>query len=176
MDDNRCQNQDLRPASGRLSRVSILTHQVRWHLENRGLFPTLRRILSFLVERAQRSLRLKRKAVKKQPVRSYNEVLNLQPGEWVEVKPEDEILKTLDENGRNLGLSFDAEMRKYCGGRLRVFRRVERICMESSPGEVRRLKNTVILEGVICEGTSIGCDRACFYFWREAWLQRVQKD
>ena len=33
----------------------------------------------------------------------------------------------------------------------------------------------VILDGVICEGTKdFGiCDRACFYFWRVEWLEKI---
>jgi hypothetical protein len=53
---------------------------------------------------------------------------------------------------------------------------VERICMERSPYEVRQLKNTVTLEGALCSGKSIGCGRACFCFWREAWLRRAPED
>jgi hypothetical protein len=32
-----------------------------------------------------------------------------------------------------------------------------------------------ILDGVICNGTEdFGpCDRSCFFFWREEWLEKV---
>jgi hypothetical protein len=52
-------------------------------------------------------------------------------------------------------------------------KRVEKICLENEPRTVRRLENTVILEGAFCKGSGIGCDRACFYFWRECWLKRT---
>jgi hypothetical protein len=102
-----------------------------------------------------------------------DEILGLQPGDWVEVKSLDEIRSTLDSRGCHRGLDFTEEMLEYCGRRFRVFKRVERICMEGKGGEMRTLKNTVSLEGAICNGGSRGCDRGCMMFWREAWLKRV---
>jgi hypothetical protein len=101
------------------------------------------------------------------------EVLGLQPGELVEVKSEEEILRTLDPTGKNRGLGFMPEMWDYCGQRGRILKRVEKVCLENAPRTVRAMKNTVILEGAFCKGSGIGCDRACFYFWRECWLRRV---
>jgi hypothetical protein len=104
--------------------------------------------------------------------RQSEEVLNLQPGELVEVKSEQEIAATLDSGGRLHGLVFSPGMRAYCGKRLIVFKRVERVYLEESK-QMRRVKNTVLLGGVLCDGLLMGCDRACFFFWREAWLRRV---
>ena len=99
--------------------------------------------------------------------------LRLQAGEVVEVKSEAEIRLTLDANGKHRNLGFMPEMWEYCGRQLRVLKRVEKICLENEPRTVRRLENTVILEGAFCKGSGIGCDRACFYFWRECWLKRA---
>lgn len=108
----------------------------------------------------------------KQP--SDDEVLNLQPGEWVEVKSEKEILAMLDEKGDYKGLRWMCNMRKFCGKRYRVLKRLETMLLESS-GKYRQVKNTVLLEGVICDGQDwFGCDRSCFHFWREIWLRRVE--
>jgi hypothetical protein len=103
-----------------------------------------------------------------------NEVLNLQPGEWVQVRSLDEISATLDEKGKYKGLYFMPEMKKYCGQKFRVFKKVEIIKLEST-GEVRKLRSpSVFLEGVYCNGERHdGCDRACFHFWREIWLKRT---
>jgi hypothetical protein len=99
--------------------------------------------------------------------------LNLQPGEIVEVKGKKEIEATLDEHGRTGGLGFAAEMLDCCGRRYRVAKRVDRIVLEWS-GEMRPIRDTVILEGVTCNGLSRrGCPRDCFQLWREAWLKRV---
>ena len=149
--------------------------QTRYYLRNRGPLATIKRVLIFLVclvipERKPKVAKREKSAIASAV--SYVEVLNLQPGEWVEVKSEADIRLTLDGAGRNRGLTFTPDMREYCGRRLRVFKRVRQICMETRPNEMRRLENTVILEGAICNGGSRGCDRACFFFWREAWLRR----
>ena len=103
-----------------------------------------------------------------------NEVLNLQPGDWVQVRSFDEISATLDENGKYKGLYFMPEMKKFCGKKYKVFKKVEIIKLEST-GELRKLRSpSVFLEGVYCDGENHdGCDRSCFHFWREMWLQRV---
>jgi hypothetical protein len=101
------------------------------------------------------------------------EVLGLAPGELVEVKSLPEILNTLDDKGRFRGLVFTPEMRKHCSKQYRVFKRLELMFDEYHKSQ-RRVKNTVLLEGVVCEGAGLGCDRCCFLYWREAWLRRVQ--
>lgn len=102
------------------------------------------------------------------------EVLNLQPGEWVEVRSVKEIFATLDAQGKLRGLHFIPEMVKFCGKRFKVYKRLEKIILEAT-GELRKIRTpTVLLEGVFCDGKAHGgCDRSCFCFWREAWLKRV---
>jgi hypothetical protein len=104
------------------------------------------------------------------------ELLNLQPGEWVEIKSKEEILATLDKTGHNRGLRFDVEELRYCGTRARVLRRVNRIVDENT-GKLLRLPNDcVILEGVICPGDYHQyCPRSIYPFWREIWLRRVDQ-
>ncbi len=104
-------------------------------------------------------------------------VLNLSPGEWVEVLSEDEIRSTLDENGRHKGLYFMHEMWKFCGQRFMVKKKVEKILLEAN-GEMRTLRNpTVILENSFCDGeASGGCERSCYHMWREIWLKRISPD
>jgi hypothetical protein len=101
-------------------------------------------------------------------------ILNLQPGEWVQVRSLEEISETLDEKGKFMGLYFMPEMGRYCGKTFKVFKKVKIIKLEST-GELRKLRSpSVFLEGVYCDGEKHGgCDRACFHFWREAWLKRV---
>jgi len=103
------------------------------------------------------------------------EALNLQPGELVEIRSEKEVFNTLDREGKLRGLRFNPEMRKYCGKRFKVYKRLEKIILEST-GELRTVRTpTVLLEGVYCDGEAHGgCDRSCFCFWREAWLKRVE--
>jgi hypothetical protein len=100
-----------------------------------------------------------------------SERLNLQPGELVEVKSEKEIQATLDEGGRHRGLLWMPGMARFCGKTYRVHKRLETIMLEST-GELRKIRNTVLLAEVMCENL-YGCDRSCFHYWREAWLRRV---
>lgn len=101
------------------------------------------------------------------------EQLHLVPGEWVVVKRHEEILATLDRNGKNRGLSYDSEMMRYCGTRARVLARVERIIDEPT-GKMMQLPNDcIILEGAVCVGDYHGfCPRAIYPYWREIWLRR----
>jgi hypothetical protein len=93
------------------------------------------------------------------------------------VKSQEEILATLDAQGKNRGLSFDSEMVPYCGQRFRVLRRVEKIVDEKT-GELRSLPGRcIILEGVVCRGVYHRfCPRSIFPYWREIWLRRVEDD
>jgi hypothetical protein len=102
------------------------------------------------------------------------EPLNVQAGEWVEVRSLDEISQTLNEKRKYKGLYFMPEMEKFCGKKCKVFKKVEVIKLEET-GEIRKLKTpTVFLEGVYCNGERHeGCDRSCFHFWKEAWLKRI---
>lgn len=167
-----CQNESLIGFYRYLPRVVFLAFVVKEHVEQFGFFHSTGWFTSKIYRRTLVSLGLKPLAQSQSPVVA-DEVLNLQPGELVEVKTLDEILATLDKDGKQRGLMFSPEMREYCGCRMRVFKRVERICLESRPGVLRKLKNTVLLEGCICHGGGIGCDRAAFLFWRECWLRRV---
>ncbi len=141
-----------------------------WHLENFGRWKGLKAACLGLWRRRRRP----RHAADQGSSSASREALDLQPGEWVEVKSAPEILATLDGQRRHKGLLWMTGMKKYCGQRYRVHQRVQRITLESN-GELRNMKNTVLLEGVTCDGREFGgCDRCCFHFWREAWLKRVQ--
>ena len=104
-------------------------------------------------------------------VSASDEVLDLQPGEQVEVKSEREVRATLDDQGRHRGLLWMPAMARFCGKRYTVFKRVETIMLEST-GRLRKMRNTVLLTDVMCDDL-YGCDRSCFHYWREAWLRRV---
>jgi hypothetical protein len=102
------------------------------------------------------------------------EKLNLQPGEWVEVKPIESIFATLDRHANNRGLWFSPPMRLLCGQRRRVERRIERLIVDGT-GEMRKMHDTVFLEGSLCGCAHIafgGCSRCEFVYWREIWLRR----
>ncbi len=99
--------------------------------------------------------------------------LGLKPGEWVKVRPVDQIEATLGPNGKHRGLSFEPEMGRYIGGTYRVGQPVERIILEET-GKMVDLRNTVTLETLTCQGSCVkNCPRANPLFWREAWLERA---
>lgn len=105
------------------------------------------------------------------------EILDLRPGEWVEVKSQDEIISTITHNGFNRGMRYDMEMSKYCGERYRVQMRVDRLINEVT-GKMMTMKSPCIqLEDVYCRAECtnkrIGCPRASNTYWREIWLRRV---
>src|SRR6266540_4261362 len=106
---------------------------------------------------------------KEETVRSR--VLGLRAGELVEVRSEAEILATLDEKGELDSLPFMPEMRQFCGGRFRVYKRAVKLCDTISWTGMYRMENAVHLEGVRCDGQAHGgCQAGCNTYWKEAWL------
>ena len=105
--------------------------------------------------------------------------LDLQVGEYVRVKSFDEIVATLNKQGKNRGMSFDAEMVRYCGKVFRVHSRVDRLINEGT-GEMIEIKNPcIILQDVWCSSDWSACRRFCprsiYHYWRELWLERVEE-
>ncbi len=106
-------------------------------------------------------------------LKTPSQSLNLQPGDWVEVKSKEEIRKTLDKNGKNRGLAFIPEMYPFCGKKFRVWQRLDFAISEES-GHMMRMKNTVLLEEVKCFGIcTFGCSKNLHHWWREIWLSKV---
>lgn len=96
-------------------------------------------------------------------------------GEWVEVRSKDEILATLDENGRLDALPFMPQMFGYCGQRFRIFKSAYKSC-DTVSGDYGglRLPATVHLD-LRCNGQAHGgCEAGCLIFWKNAWLKPVQ--
>ncbi len=103
-------------------------------------------------------------------------LLDLKPGDLVEVKSHAEILATL--RGRHhRGLSFAPEMVRYCGGTYRVRARVEKILDERSGRMLHMKHDCIVLEDVVCQSECsrgrLFCPRAIYPYWREIWLRRV---
>jgi hypothetical protein len=100
--------------------------------------------------------------------------LGLRPGELVRIRSQEEIVRTLDLNNRNRGISFDPEMLMYCGREARVRQRVQKIIDERT-GRMIHLKNScIMLEDVVCTAKYHRyCPRAIYPYWREIWLERV---
>lgn len=106
--------------------------------------------------------------------------LAIQPGELVRIKSYEEILRTIDQDNKNRGMSFDGEMMPFCGKTCRVRNRVEKFIDEKT-GKMKTLKTpAVILDGVYCgsrySNHRMFCPRSIFSWWREVWLERVPEN
>jgi hypothetical protein len=100
--------------------------------------------------------------------------LGLRVGELVEVRSEEEILATLDDNGERDSLPFMPEMLEYCGERFTVYKVAHKLCDTMTATGMRRMRDAVHLAGVRCDGQAHGgCQTACLIYWKEAWLRRV---
>lgn len=98
----------------------------------------------------------------------------LSAGDLVRVRSKEEIGATLNHWDQLKGCSFAPEMEQYCDTTHRVLKPVKRFIDERDL-KIRKTKGIVLLDGIICQGVStIGrCDRNCFYFWREEWLEKI---
>lgn len=101
-------------------------------------------------------------------------VSTFKAGDRVRVRSLEEIEATLDHLGKTKGCAFLKAMEQYCGTEQRVLKPVERFVDERDL-RVKKCKGIVLLEGVMCPGTTTfgRCDRCCFLFWREEWLEKV---
>jgi hypothetical protein len=98
----------------------------------------------------------------------------LRAGDVVEVRTEDEILRTLDADGKLDGLPFMPEMLSFCGQRYRVRARAHKACDTIDWQQFRRMESAVHLEELRCDGSAHGgCQAGCLLFWKEAWLRPV---
>jgi hypothetical protein len=99
---------------------------------------------------------------------------SLKSGDLVRVRSREEIEATLNHWRQLKGCSFMPEMWQYCGTTQRVLRPMERFVDERDL-RVKKCKGIILLEGLNCQGTAeFGrCDRSCFYFWREEWLEKI---
>jgi hypothetical protein len=96
-------------------------------------------------------------------------------GEVVEIKPYDEVVRTLDAEGCYESLPFMPEMKRFCGQRARVFRRVDKIYDYGRTKKLRRLDDAYLLIHLRCDGAAHGgCEAACYILWKSAWLTRAR--
>lgn len=100
--------------------------------------------------------------------------LGLKAGDMVRVRSREEIRATLDRWGELKGCAFMDNMAPYCGTVQRVLKPVERF-MDERDYRMKKVKGLILLEGAICQGHPVlgHCDRSCFFFWREEWLEKI---
>jgi hypothetical protein len=100
----------------------------------------------------------------------------LEAGDWVRVRSLDDIKSTLNNWRQLKGCAFMPEMAEYCGTVQRVLKPMKRFVDERDL-RVKKSNGIILLEGVMCKGTAEfgSCDRCCFVFWREEWLEKMDK-
>jgi hypothetical protein len=138
-----------------------------------GVINRLRRLLKRRLRYIKNTIR--ETIIRKPELLTIGEkTIPLQPGDLVRVKTKNEIQKTLNRWNQLGGCGFMEEMWPYCGTTQRVFKRVSRF-LDERDYRIKKSRQVVILEGVYCTGTiDFGrCDRSCFLFWREEWLERI---
>lgn len=98
----------------------------------------------------------------------------LKAGDRVRVKSWPEIAATLDGYRKLKGCRFMPEMQPYCDTEQLVFRRLEHF-FDECEYSIKHAKGLVLLDGVMCQGVAASgrCDRSCFFFWREEWLEKM---
>jgi hypothetical protein len=112
-------------------------------------------------------------SVRRETVKSFTHAAPLKQGDLVKVRSKEEIMNTLDPFNELKGCAFLAEMHQYCGTEQRVFKSMERF-MDERDYKVKKTRGLILLENVFCSGTPVfgKCDRSCFLFWREEWLEK----
>ena len=102
--------------------------------------------------------------------------VKLKAGDWVRVRSLEEIDATLNHWRQVRGCAFMPEMARYCGTTQRVLKPMNRFVDERDL-RVKKSSGIILLEGVMCQGTAEfgSCDRSCFVFWREEWLEKTDK-
>lgn len=163
---NKCQIFFLNELSEKLSRLEILRQ--RYNRAKR----ILKRRWNFIIN-VFKNIFENSKVGKKMDNR--NQIQNkLNPGDLVLIRSKEEIQKTLNNWNQLKGCAFMEEMWPYCGTKQKVFKRIEKF-LDERDYLIKKCKGVVILENVICQGTKdFGpCDRSCFFFWREEWLEKI---
>jgi hypothetical protein len=141
-----------------------------WQLRNRAK-RIIKRRLAFVKNVTQKALR--------NQLLSPSNTVELQPaplkaGDSVRIRSEAEIKATLGKWNDLEGCAFMEEMWSYSGTTQLVLKRVERF-LDERDYRTKKVRGIVILDRVNCQGTvDFGpCDRNCFFFWREEWLEKT---
>jgi len=98
----------------------------------------------------------------------------IEEGSRVRVRSKEEIQSTLNRWNQLNRCSFMEEMWPYCGTTQRVLKRVGKF-LDERDYLIKKCRGVLILDGVMCQGTKDfgACDRSCFFFWREEWLEKI---
>lgn len=118
--------------------------------------------------------RLKGGSSTQMSARNFTPTVPLEAGDRVRVRSREEINSTLDPFKELKGCAFLPDMYQYCGTQQRVLKPMQRF-MDERDYKLKKVRGVILLEHVICSGTPVfgPCDRCCFLFWREEWLEKI---
>jgi len=165
----RCQLHSLPIIAAPISAWGMLV-SLRNHLKR-----ILKRRMNFVMYVLSKTFNSKSRLQSADDVEKIVTLTNLKPGDIVQIKSRNEIKNTLNRWNQLKGCTFMEEMWQYCGTQQQVFNRVERF-LDERDYLMKKTRGIVILKEVTCKGTKdFGkCDRSCFYFWREEWLEKAK--
>ncbi len=167
MSENECQVHTLPTMSEPLSLADVI-----WQRRNR-----IRRILKRRMRYLANMFSSTRAGEKGNPgdlaPRRTVDII-IQAGDRVRVRSKQEIQATLNRWNQLNRCSFMEEMWPYCGTTQRVLKRIGKF-LDERDYLIKKCKGVLILDGVMCQGTKDfgACDRSCFFFWREEWLEKI---
>ena len=120
------------------------------------------------------SLRWREASPAQAAAREFAQAVSFEKGDIVKVRSQEEIVSTLDPFKELKGCAFLPSMYQYCGTQQRVLMSMQRF-IDERDYKLKKARGVVLLENVICSGTSLfgACDRCCFLFWREEWLEKL---
>jgi hypothetical protein len=106
--------------------------------------------------------------------KDFAPAISFKTGDLVRVRSREEIDSTLDPFKELKGCAFLPEMYQYCDTKQRVLKSMQRF-LDERDYKVKKVRGVILLEDIICTGTpAFGvCDRCCFLFWREEWLEKI---
>jgi hypothetical protein len=136
--------------------------------------PWNRHVKRWLKQVYYTSLRLRGVASAQKAAQGLAPTTPFKTGDLVRVRSRDEIESTLDPFKELKGCAFLPDMYQYCGTQQRVLRSMRHF-MDERDYRLKKVRGVILLENVICTGTPTfgACDRCCFLFWREEWLERI---
>ena len=177
MNPNECQLHRLPDASEGTIKVAPPSLSRRLELAlSRRLSPAAKRKLKTYFIRLATPFARPAGGQQSVPAPAAASSFNVKAGDRVRVRSKAEIQATLTWNELK-GCGFMPEMEEYCGTTRRVLKPVTRF-LDERDYKVKKCNGIVLLEDAICRGTALfgPCDRSCFFFWREEWLEKVGPD
>ena len=173
-----CQTRCVQAMSEPLGKAEAGRRSLRQRMKlllKRALNPRVKRSLKARANRFVRLFSARTAGSRASPaLAATSSSAGLKAGDLVRVRSREEVLATLDTWKEVKGCLFMPEMWAFCGTIQRVLKPVRRI-VDERDYQVKKCKGVVLLEGVTCQGTELfgSCDRSCYFFWREEWLERA---